>query len=168
MAIQEERQLVEKELQVVMRDAASLRRDFTRMSFTNSQRSALEGSTVFRDTELGQFMEDSEAAGLDTALLAQVNLPPMRMAYFALTSETECMRLDRPTHGVQGPSMTLSSTFGICTTPLHCDTDTFVVVLELKIVCNNRNNGILNVYRHLCERSDFDTSCGEGSKLDGK
>ena len=63
---------MEKELQVVMRDAASLRRDFTRMSLTTNQRTALESSTVFRETELGSFLEDSEEAGIDTALLAQV------------------------------------------------------------------------------------------------
>lgn len=63
---------MEKELQVVMRDTASLRRDFTRMGLTNNQKKALEGSAVFHETELGSFVEDSEAAGLDTALIAQV------------------------------------------------------------------------------------------------
>lgn len=63
---------MEKELQVVMRDAASLRRDFTRMGLTNNQRTTLESSTVFCETELGSFLEDSQEAGLDTALLAQV------------------------------------------------------------------------------------------------
>lgn len=63
---------MELELQDVMRDAASLRREFSRMSLTNKQRAVLEGSTVFHDTELGSFMEDSDMAGLDTALLAQV------------------------------------------------------------------------------------------------
>lgn len=63
---------MEKQLQVVMRDAASIRREFTWMSLTNKQKKALEGSTVFHETELGSFVEDSDAAGLDTALLAQV------------------------------------------------------------------------------------------------
>ena len=73
---QDERDRMEKELQVVMRDAASLRRDFTRMSLTNNQRTVLESSTVFRETELGSFLEDSEEAGLGTALLAQVRTLP--------------------------------------------------------------------------------------------
>lgn len=63
---------MEKELQVVLRDAAALRRDFARMSLTNKQKKALEGSAIFHETELGSFVEDSEAAGLDTALVAQV------------------------------------------------------------------------------------------------
>lgn len=63
---------MQKELQDVMRDAASLRRDFTRMSLTNNQQKALEGSAVFHETELGSFVEDSDAAGLNTALIAQV------------------------------------------------------------------------------------------------
>ncbi len=66
------RELMEKELQVVMRDAASLRRDITRMGLTNCQKKALESSAVFQETELGSFVQESEAAGLDTALLAQV------------------------------------------------------------------------------------------------
>lgn len=53
--------------------AASLRRDFARASLTNAQRTVLEGSTVFRDTELGSLMDDSEAAGFEMALLAQVS-----------------------------------------------------------------------------------------------
>lgn len=64
---------MENELKAVMRDAASLRRDFTRLNLTNNQRDALESSTVFQDTELGSFADDREAAGLDTALLAQVS-----------------------------------------------------------------------------------------------
>lgn len=63
---------MEKELQVVMRDAALLRRDFTRMTLTNNQKKELEGSVIFHETELGSFVEESEAAGLDTALIAQV------------------------------------------------------------------------------------------------
>lgn len=63
---------MEKALQEVVRDAAALRRDFVRLGLTNSQRNALEGSAVFRETELGYVIEDSEAAGLDMALLAQV------------------------------------------------------------------------------------------------
>lgn len=69
---QDGRELMEKELQVVMRDAASLRRDITRMGLTNCQKKALESSDVFPETELGSFVEESEAAGYDTALLAQV------------------------------------------------------------------------------------------------
>lgn len=67
---------MEKELQVVMRDAASLRRDITRMGLTNCQKKALESSAVFQETELGSFVEESEAAGLDTSLLAQVHNKP--------------------------------------------------------------------------------------------
>ncbi|CAM9638943.1 unnamed protein product, partial [Ectocarpus fasciculatus] len=74
MWAEEGREVMEKELQVVMRDAAALRRDFTRMSLTNKQKKALEGSAIFHETELGSFVEDSEAAGLDTALVAQVKL----------------------------------------------------------------------------------------------
>lgn len=69
---QDEREQVEKALQEVVRDAAALRRDFVRLGLTNSQRNALEGASVFRETELGYMIEDSEAAGLDMALLAQV------------------------------------------------------------------------------------------------
>ncbi|CAM9114367.1 unnamed protein product [Scytosiphon promiscuus] len=68
---EEGRELMEKELQVVMRDAATLRRGFTRMSLTNSQKKELEGSSLFHETELGSFIDESEAAGLDTALIAQ-------------------------------------------------------------------------------------------------
>eukprot|EP00903_Cladosiphon_okamuranus_P006314 g6190.t1 len=71
MQAEDGRELLEKELQVVMRDAASLRRDFTRMGLTNKQKKALEGSTVFHETELGSFVDDSQAEGLDTALIAQ-------------------------------------------------------------------------------------------------
>ncbi|CAM9108876.1 unnamed protein product [Ectocarpus sp. 6 AP-2014] len=71
MWAEEGREVMEKELQVVMRDAAALRRDFARMSLTNKQKKALEGSAIFHETELGSFVEDSEAAGLDTALVAQ-------------------------------------------------------------------------------------------------
>lgn len=67
---------MEKELQVVMRDAASLRRDITRMGLTNCQKKALESSAVFQETELGSFVEESEAVGLDTSLLAQVHNKP--------------------------------------------------------------------------------------------
>lgn len=63
---------MEKELQVVMRDAASLRREFNWMGLTNNQKKALEGSAIFHETELGSFVQDSDAAGFDTALLAQV------------------------------------------------------------------------------------------------
>lgn len=72
--IQDEREQVEKELQEIMKYTGSLRRDFARVSMTNVQRVALEGSAVFRDTELGSLIEDSEEAGLDMALLAQVLL----------------------------------------------------------------------------------------------
>lgn len=65
---------MERELQEVMRDAAALRRDFARVSLTNSQRAALEGSSVFRETELGYLIEDAEAEGLNMALLAQVDV----------------------------------------------------------------------------------------------
>lgn len=69
---QDEREHVKSDLEEVLRSTASLRRDFARARLTNAQRGALEGSPVFRDTELGSLVEDSEAAGLPLVLLAQV------------------------------------------------------------------------------------------------
>ncbi|CAM9361466.1 unnamed protein product [Ascophyllum nodosum] len=68
---EDERRQLEEELQVVMKSAASLRRSFGRISVTNEQRRELEASTVFHETDMGNFMDDCEAAGLATALLAQ-------------------------------------------------------------------------------------------------
>ena len=60
-----------------MKSAASLRRSFGRISVTNEQRRELEASTVFHETDMGNFMDDCEAAGLATALLAQVKFSEM-------------------------------------------------------------------------------------------
>ncbi|CAM9423819.1 unnamed protein product, partial [Discosporangium mesarthrocarpum] len=66
-----ERESIEQELREVMKDTASLRRVFAKASLSNRQRSAMEGSSLYHDTEMGSLIEDSESLGFDLAIMAQ-------------------------------------------------------------------------------------------------